>query len=669
MNNNKSIISITVIILLTSLNFLYAQTIQNFSGAYENGTATYQYFETSNYERIFHGSFKYKGNVIDGLKGKLTFTAVGQYNQNKKDGFWTYTLKDPNVKGVTEVVSGNYANGQMEGGWNSVTTVNNTKKTIKKSSAIFKNNKPFGEITYSYTGYTFKEYSAITLKGYFNESGFFDGTWTTDYTQAKIQYQEMRKYRDGVLVWLIHRRMSDGQILDKIDSTLFVDKFFQNYDPAKKISQVGDQKYVLNENPVKYSGLLDIPIVVTNYWSVYNKNAYYTSLTASNPMFLISYGYNPSTAMHEKVIINWLSTTDGQKQSWQSEQDKKIAEEKYQESIIKADTAFNKKLFGEAIALYKTALTFKDVQYAKDQLQKAQIILEEQRILQEQELKAKNKAYQEVIIKADQALADKKYDVAFDLYQSALTIKDDKYPKEKLEFIKQLRNEELRLKVVQEYENLWVNVEAGSFKMGCLRSDIYCVAVEEPVHEAYLDSYLISKYEVTIGQYRAFCKATGRTEPEGIDNLPVANVNWTDAVAFADWLGCRLPTEAEWEYAARGGINNRKTLYSGSNDPDEVAWTYENGLKKAQPVGTKKPNSLGIYDMSGNVWEWCADWYGNYIDESEINPKGPASGTQRIKRGGSFNENNYEVDLRVTNRASEIPSFASYNLGFRLVKK
>jgi formylglycine-generating enzyme required for sulfatase activity len=655
--------------LIISGQVLLSQTLKTFQGAYENGTATYQYYENENFERLFQGSFKYKGTIPDGNNVKYNINITGQYNKDKKDGLWTYVLSTIGPKGTTETVTGNYTNGLMEGAWSLNTIVNGTKKSIKKSSVVFKNNKLVGELNYEFNALTNKEYAKISVRGNFNDSSEFNGAWLTSYTQGNIQYEETRKYRNGVLYLLLHRRLSDGKIFQKIDSTNFVEQFFQNYHPSANFADVGNQKYVLDNKTDKYTGDLEIPLTVIKYWSQASRNPYFNTLTSPNPAFIVEHGYQVSNSFHEKFITNWLNTKEGAKLQWQAEQDKKLNDEKYQQAIKKADTTFASKRYAEAISLYQQALSTRDELYPKDQIKKIQQIIDEEKRVKEQEQMAIDKVFKEIIAKAEKAFNEDKLAVALELYLSALEVKKDEYAQHQVDIIKKQFSEELQKKAIETQDKLWITVEAGDFKMGCLRSDINCLKSEEPVHNVYINAFKISKYEVTIGQYKSFCKIKGLKEPQGADSLPITNVKWSEAVDFAEWLGCRLPTEAEWEYAVRGGIKNKKTIYSGSNNIDAVAWFNENANNSLHPVGQKEPNILGIYDMTGNVWEWCSDIYGEYTENDEIDPKGSKTGTNHVKRGGSYSEKNYEVDLRITNRGSEPADFSSYNLGIRLVKK
>lgn len=153
------------------------------------------------------------------------------------------------------------------------------------------------------------------------------------------------------------------------------------------------------------------------------------------------------------------------------------------------------------------------------------------------------------------------------------------------------------------------------------------------------------------------------------NNLPVERVSWNDVQEFIRKLNTqtgkqyRLPTEAEWEYASRGGLQSVSYKYSGSNSASNIAWYNKNSRNTTNPVGTKTPNELGIYDMSGNVCEWCNDWFSNYGSIAQTNPKGPESGAYHVNRGGSF-ENGLRY-LRVSNRNYNSPSNRE-NLGFRL---
>lgn len=237
-----------------------------------------------------------------------------------------------------------------------------------------------------------------------------------------------------------------------------------------------------------------------------------------------------------------------------------------------------------------------------------------------------------------------------------------------------------------------VTVPAGSFEMGAKRSG----NDERPIHDVSVNSFQISKYEVTNDQYCAFlnemkCSENGKykdvlmCEPslEGVNieyvngrflskqgkgYYPMVGVTWQGATEFCKWAGGRLPTEAEWEFAAKGGSEPGGTNYAGSGLFYKVGWGKGNSDGRVHMVGQKSPNELGIYDMSGNVIEWCADWYGeNYYKKSEgENPLGPDAGTKKVARGGcyAFDNDNCEVSRRL---AIEPNSYGG-NAGFRLCK-
>jgi len=230
-----------------------------------------------------------------------------------------------------------------------------------------------------------------------------------------------------------------------------------------------------------------------------------------------------------------------------------------------------------------------------------------------------------------------------------------------------------------------VFVKGGTFKMGDNNGD----HDESPEHSVTLSSYYISKFETTVKQYREFCTATGKPMPASPkqewyqehdqakqwvwkDNNPITNVSWNDAIAYVKWLSEKtgksydLPSEAQWEFAAKGGTLSKQYKYSGSDNINEVAWydetTYERG---PMPVGRLKPNELGIYDMSGNAWEWCKDYYAKYKPGKFKNPEGPTKGLYRVIRGGSW----YYVEWmsKVTTRDGPYPYRTNYNYGFRVV--
>ena len=214
-----------------------------------------------------------------------------------------------------------------------------------------------------------------------------------------------------------------------------------------------------------------------------------------------------------------------------------------------------------------------------------------------------------------------------------------------------------------------VRVEAGTFTMGATPEMEYPWNDEKPTHQVILtNDYYIGKYEVT----QALWQAVMGKNPSKFkgDNLPVENVSWDDCQEFISKLNSvtgkafRLPTEAEWEYAARGGKKSRGYQYSGSNNISDVAWYTDNSGSKTHAVGSKQENELGIYDMSGNVWEWCQDWYGTYSSSSQVNPTGAASGSRRVFRGGSWRITAWYC--RSSCRDILTPDYR-YALGLRLV--
>lgn len=252
-----------------------------------------------------------------------------------------------------------------------------------------------------------------------------------------------------------------------------------------------------------------------------------------------------------------------------------------------------------------------------------------------------------------------------------------------------------------------VPVKGGSFFMGCKpQGELKCSEDETPSHKVTVDDFYLSKYEITNEQFCAFLnnlgvgrsavhgghqlidysKITSQLSFEngvfkplkGFEHYPVVEVSWFGAAAFCKWAGGRLPTEAEWEYAARGGKDSKGYDYSGSNNLDEVAWYFDNSKSGKSSnfyeshgtfrVGQKKPNELGLYDMSGNVYEWCQDVYERdyYGYSPENNPQGPASGNSRVLRGGSWGDELKSCRLTFRVSVGEYTNYFMY--GFRLCK-
>lgn len=220
-------------------------------------------------------------------------------------------------------------------------------------------------------------------------------------------------------------------------------------------------------------------------------------------------------------------------------------------------------------------------------------------------------------------------------------------------------------------------VEGGTFQMGVsseLENEAY--DDEKPIHSVTLDNYYLGETEVTQALWEAVmgAESTSNVEWEDMygkgDNYPAYKVSWNDVQEFIRNLNqqtgknFRLPTEAEWEYAARGGCKSNGYKYSGSDNLGNMSWYNDNSGRKSHTVKSKAPNELGLYDMSGNVWEWCQDWYGSYGSDALTNPMGVSKGSRRVLRGGSWNY--YAGDCRVSRRSSNDPDIRFSFYGFRL---
>lgn len=224
--------------------------------------------------------------------------------------------------------------------------------------------------------------------------------------------------------------------------------------------------------------------------------------------------------------------------------------------------------------------------------------------------------------------------------------------------------------VVRELAASMVRVKGGTFNMGATGG---MAAVNEcPIHQVTLPDYRMAKFVITQKQWEIIMGYDLNWDSRfGVgDDFPATGLTYSAANEFIakinqlSELNFRLPTEAEWEFAARGGNNSQGYLYSGSNKPEEVAWCQENAENVLHPVGVLQPNELGLFDMSGNIYEWCADYYGAYLSGTQNNPSGPETGTERVLRGGSIS---YESPYsRVTARQHLIPETTSFVVGMRL---
>lgn len=270
--------------------------------------------------------------------------------------------------------------------------------------------------------------------------------------------------------------------------------------------------------------------------------------------------------------------------------------------------------------------------------------------------------FEQYMKKGDSLFAMKKYEDAKGQYSVASKRRPGEgKPKEKIEECDKMIRELAR--AIPR-----VSITGGTFTMGTDDGN----PDDGPAHKVSLRNFLLGKTEVTQDQYRKYCQYTGNIMPDQPSNeasQPVVNITWNEARAYCNWVGGRLPTEAEWEYAAGAGL---QTLYSGGANINSLGWYSVNSDNKANPVARKSPNRWQLYDMTGNVAEWCADWFGRktYQQLEADNPQGPPAGTERIIRGGAYNSfvksSNDGNQLRITYRNSQAPAAAQTYIGFRV---
>ncbi len=224
--------------------------------------------------------------------------------------------------------------------------------------------------------------------------------------------------------------------------------------------------------------------------------------------------------------------------------------------------------------------------------------------------------------------------------------------------------------VLQDLFDNMVFVEGGTFMMGAAKNQLQeAESDEKAVHEVTLSSYYICKYEVTQDLWQHVMGVNPSNFKAS--RQPVEDITWDDCQLFIERLNkmtgktFRLPTEAEWEFAARGGNKSKGYKYAGSNSIDEVAWYNRNSGNRPHDVGQKKPNELGLYDMSGNVYEWCQDWKAPYSKKAQQDPTGPEEGVNRVNRGGRWCGS--ARACRTSDRSMSSPDYHFYHLGMRLV--
>jgi formylglycine-generating enzyme required for sulfatase activity/serine/threonine protein kinase len=350
----------------------------------------------------------------------------------------------------------------------------------------------------------------------------------------------------------------------------------------------------------------------------------------------------------------------------------KARDSKYQALYEEGIAALQSHDFEAAVHAFTEAVRAKSTAEARAKLAEAE---------RGQQQARKAGQYAEAVGRAQKYAANKEWALAKAAYEEALGYQDGP----------EARQGKARAEaaLARRAGDTWVNpkdgltyvwIPADSFKMGAVPGDSEARYWEKPRHPVTISKgFWLCRTEVTVGAYEKFCAATGRAMPQPPDcnpnwqykDHPIVRVNWDDAVAYCQWAGGRLPTEAEWEYAARAGTetvywwgNSYRQGMANCNETYGVSGGVY--LEKTTPVGHYPANAWGLYDMLGNVWEWCADWYDDYASSPATDPTGPASGDERVQRGGSWCRD--PTSLRVSYRKVDNPSYRSDDIGFRCVR-
>lgn len=287
-----------------------------------------------------------------------------------------------------------------------------------------------------------------------------------------------------------------------------------------------------------------------------------------------------------------------------------------------------------------------------------------------------DRKYLDLVEKGISLLIAHKHEEAKIMYQKALELKaDGGEAQQGIDICEEVKSKNKEIIEFLVGSRNMIYVDGNTFEMGCNENlEDLCMPDEKPLHKITVSDFMISKYEVTVEQWRAVMgEKPNNLHFENCDKCPVEKVSWYDAQNFIYRLNqlsykkFRLPTEAEWEFAAKGGIRSKEYKYAGSNDIDSVAW-YHGNSKKSQVVGLKSSNELGLYDMTGNVYEWCSDWYDKdyYKNSPTDNPIGKEKGVFRVVRGGSWG---FGDDFcQVVNRYRLAPIDIYDGFGFRLAQ-